>query len=167
MLLIELITGWLPAWLASINQSIFSSFNSLAGHSIFLDDLISLCLENDLIKAGVIGASLVAVWYSGGKGGDIIRARKILIATLIAAAFVVATTKTISHAIFFPRPFVQTERMFLLEHGQLVESTPVHLKVPLDDSSQTAFRNLQEGTIDDNDLESIPSDHAGFFLVIA
>ena len=95
------------------------------------------------------------------------RKRKILLLTLLASVFVIATTKTISKTVFLPRPFIQSQKAFHLEGDQLIESRKLLFRVPLDNESQKSFQALQKGDVFQNDLGSFPSDHAGFYLTLA
>ena len=106
-------------------------------------------------------------WLAGADAAEIARRRKILLITLIASVFVVATTKTLSKTIFLPRPFIQSEKTFHLEGERLVESRRLDYRVPLDDENQKSYAALQRGEIIQNDLGSFPSDHAGFYMTLA
>ena len=153
--------------LTSASDYLYELLNSLVGHSWVLDTVLTLPLENQLVKASIIGGCFVAVWFGRGEEAEIIRQRKILLLTLLAAVFVIATTKTISKTVFLPRPFIQSQKAFHLEGDQLVESQKLPFRVPLDDESQKGFEALKKGDVIQNDLGSFPSDHAGFYLTLA
>src|SRR5207253_4474493 len=127
---------------------------------------VAFFLDNDLAKAGVIGCCFLAAWY-GGKSTDTNTRRKILITTLIAAVFVITTTKVLSKTIFLPRPEIQSQKIYRLEGDQLVEMKRMPVRVMLDETSQKDYRALLSGEIETNDLGSFPSDHAGFFIAIS
>jgi membrane-associated phospholipid phosphatase len=131
------------------------------------DSLVGLSQDNDLIKAGIIGCCFFAAWYSGKTTDEIRAHRKILMITLVAAVCVLATTKTISHTIFLPRPAVESQKIYHLDGDTLVEMKRTHVRVPLDETSQKDHRDLLNGDVQTNDLGSFPSDHAGFFLAIS
>lgn len=153
--------------LTSASDYLYQLLNSVVGHSWVLDTLLTLPLENQLVKAAIVGGCFVAVWFGRGEEAEIVRQRKILLLTLLAAVFVIATTKTISKTVFLPRPFIQSQKAFHLEGDQLVESQKLSFRVPLDDESQKGFQALQKGDVFQNDLGSFPSDHAGFYLTLA
>ena len=153
--------------LTSASDYLYELLNSLVGHSWVLDTVLTLPLENQLVKASIIGGCFVAVWFGRGEEAEIIRQRKILLLTLLAAVFVIGTTKTISKTVFLPRPFIQSQKAFHLEGDQLVESQKLAFRVPLDDGSQKSFEALKKGDVIQNDLGSFPSDHAGFYLTLA
>ena len=153
--------------LTSASDYLYELLNSVVGHSWVLDTVLTLPLENQLVKAAIVGGCFVAVWFGRGEEAEIVRQRKILLLTLLAAVFVIATTKTISKTVFLPRPFIQSQKAFHLEGDQLVESQKLAFRVPLDDESQKGFQALQKGEVFQNDLGSFPSDHAGFYLTLA
>ncbi len=155
------------ATLTNISDALFQLCNGLAGRSQELDTLIALPMTNQLVKAAVIGACFFAAWHGSQDEATIVRRRRILIVTLIACVFVIATTKTLSKTVFLPRPFIQSQKVFHLEGEQLVESKRLAYRVPLDKDSQTDYQKLREGDILANDLGSFPSDHAGFYVTLA
>jgi membrane-associated phospholipid phosphatase len=153
--------------LAAVNEQLLLLVNGLAGRSWLFDNIVAFFQENDLAKAGVIGCCFLAAWY-GGKSADGTNARrKILITTLIAAVFVITTTKVLSHTIFLPRPEIQSQKIYRLEGDQLVEMKRMPVRIPLDEGSQKDYRALLAGDVDSSDLGSFPSDHAGFFIAIS
>ena len=153
--------------LTSASDYLYELLNSVVGHSWVLDTLLTLPLENQLVKAAIVGGCFVAVWFGRSEEAEIVRQRKILLLTLLAAVFVIGTTKTISKTVFLPRPFIQSQKVFHLEGEQLVESKRLAYRVPLDKDSQTNYQKLRDGDILPNDLGSFPSDHAGFYVTLA
>ena len=167
ILLFSLAAASLASWLSQLNDQLLLLINSVAGRSWLFDSIVAFFLDNDLAKAGVIGGCFLAAWY-GGKSVDSTNARrKILITTLIAAVFVITTTKVLSKTIFLPRPEIQTQKIYRLEGDQLVEMKRMPVRVMLDEESQKDYRALLSGEIETNDLGSFPSDHAGFFIAIS
>ena len=156
-----------PTWLADLSGVLSQIFNGLAGHSKAFDKLISLPLENSLIKAAVIGACFFAAWFGRQTPAETQKARKALLITLIASVFVLATTKVVSHTVFLPRPFIQSQKFYHLEGDRLIENKRIGYRVPLDYASQENYENLLKGNIQTDDLGSFPSDHAGFFVAIS
>jgi undecaprenyl-diphosphatase len=154
--------------LTNVSDALFAFCNSIAGRSQLLDTLIALPMTNQLVKAGVIGACFFSVWFGTRDEAIMQRNRRILLVTLAACLFVIATTKTLSKTVFLPRPFIQSQKAFhLAGEGQLIESKRLTYRVPLDEQSQTDYRKLREGDILPNDLGSFPSDHAGFYMTLA
>lgn len=153
--------------ITNINDYLYEMINGLAGRSWFFDNLVVLPVENNLVKAAVIGACFLMVWVGGKDNIQTARRRKILLITLLASIFVIATTKTLSKTVFLPRPFVQSQKTFHLEGDQLVESPRLEWHVPLDKESQKNFKSLENGEIIQNDLGTFPSDHSGFYMVLA
>jgi membrane-associated phospholipid phosphatase len=153
--------------LTDLNDQLLLGINSLAGRSWLFDTVVAFFRDNDLAKAGVIGCCFLAAWYGGKTSNGTNARRKILIVTLIAAVFVIGTTKVLSHTIFLPRPEIQSQKIFRLEGDQLVEMKRIPVRVPLDETSQKDYRALLNGDVETNDLGSFPSDHAGFFVAIS
>ena len=153
--------------LSAANDQLLLWINGLAGRSWLFDSVVAFFQDNDLAKAGVIGCCFLAAWYGGKSDKSTNVRRKILIATLIAAVFVITTTKVLSHTIFLPRPEILSQKIYRLEGDQLVEMKRVPVRISLDDTSQKDHRALLSGDLDTNDLGSFPSDHAGFFLAIS
>jgi len=167
IVLFSLVAASLASWLSQLNDQLLLLINSVAGRSWLFDSIVAFFLDNDLAKAGVIGGCFLAAWY-GGKSVDSTNARrKILITTLIAAVFVITTTKLMSKTIFLPRPEIQSQKIYRLEGDQLVEMKRMPVRVMLDDESQKDYHALLSGEIETNDLGSFPSDHAGFFIAIS
>lgn len=153
--------------LTELNDRALLGINSIAGRSWLFDSVVAFFQDNDLAKAGVIGCCFLAAWYGGKSDKSTNTRRKILITTLIAAVFVITTTKVLSHTIFLPRPEIQSQKIYRLEGEQLVEMKRLPVRIPLDETSQKDHRALMSGDIETDDLGSFPSDHAGFFLAIS
>src|ERR1043165_7986812 len=157
----------LSGWFTHLNDQMLLGINNIAGRSWLFDSIVAFFIDNDLAKAGVIGGCFLAAWY-GGKTIDITNARRrILIATLVAAVFVITTTKFLSKTVFLPRPEIQTQKIYRLEGEELVEMKRMPVRFMLDEESQKNYRALLSGEVETNDLGSFPSDHAGFFFAIA
>ena len=157
----------LTARLTDLNDQILSQVNGLAGRSWLFDSVVNLSQESDLIKAGIIGCCFFAAWYTGKTVDEIKAHRKILMVSLVAAISVLATTKAISHNVTQPRPAIRTQKIYQLAGDDLVEMRRTHVRTPLDEASQKEHRELLKGDVQKNNLESFPSDHAGFFLAIS
>jgi len=164
--LFSLLTS-LASGLSELNDHLLLRINGLAGRSWLFDSLVAFFQDNDLAKAGVVGGCFLAAWYGSKSDSGTSARRKILIATLVAAVFVITTTKVLSHTIFLPRPEIQSQKIYRLEGDQLIEMKRMPVRIPLDDTSQKDYRALLSGDVEANDLGSFPSDHAGFFLVIS
>ena len=162
-----LILSGLSDAVINVSDSIFHLANSLVGRFWIVDNLIALPVDNEFIKAALLGCCFLAVWFGQQTEEETRRVRKILLATLIACVFVIATTKTLSKTVFLPRPFIQSKLVYHLQDEQLVENHRLSYRVPLDKSSQDSYRDLLNGEIARNDLGSFPSDHAGFFVTVA
>ena len=167
ILLFSLVAASLASWLSQLNDQLLLLINSVAGRSWLFDSIVAFFLDNDLAKAGVIGGCFLAAWYGGKSVDSTNTRRKILITTLIAAVFVITTTKVLSKTIFLPRPEIQSQKIYRLEGDQLVEMKRMPVRVMLDENSQKDYRALLSGEIETNDLGSFPSDHAGFFIAIS
>jgi len=165
--LISLMAGSLSGWFTHLNDQVLLGINSIAGRSWLLDSIVAFFIDNDLAKAGVIGGCFLAAWYGGKTIESTNARRKILITTLVAAVFVITTTKVLSKTIFLPRPEIQTQKIYRLEGDELVEMKRMPVRTMLDEESQKDHRALLSGDIDPNDLGSFPSDHAGFFIAIS
>ena len=167
ILLFSLVAASLASWLSQLNDQLLLLINSVAGRSWLFDSIVAFFLDNDLAKAGVIGGCFLAAWYGGKSVEGTNARRKILITTLIAAVFVITTTKVLSKTIFLPRPEIQSQKIYRLEGDQLVEMKRMPVRVMLDENSQKDYRALLSCDIETNDLGSFPSDHAGFFIAIS
>lgn len=150
-----------------LSDWLYLVLNGLAGRSWLLDTLISLPLDNNLVKAGPIGACFVYAWWSGGDEADSRRRRSVLLVTVASLIVVMATTKTIADGFFQPRPFVHAQQAWHLEDGKLVETAKLAYREPLNGGVGNRYRALKRGEIEQNDLGSFPSDHAGFFVALA
>ncbi|HEX8625048.1 MAG TPA: phosphatase PAP2 family protein [Allosphingosinicella sp.] len=150
-----------------LSDWLYLLLNGLAGRSWLLDTLISLPLDNNLVKAGPIGACFVYAWWSGADEADSRRRRATLLVTIASLLFVMAATKTIADGYFQPRPFVHAQQAWHLEQGQLVETEKLAYREPLNGGVANRYRALKRGEIERNDLGSFPSDHAGFFFALS
>lgn len=150
-----------------LSDWIYLALNGLAGRSWLLDTIVSLPLDNALVKAGPIGACFLYAWWSGGDEADSRRRRATLLVTIASLLFVMAATKTIADGIFQPRPFVHAQQAWHLEDGKLVESERLAYREPLNGGVRNRYRALTRGEIEQNDLYSFPSDHAGFFFALS
>lgn len=153
--------------MTSLNDYLYETLNGLAGRSWIFDNLIDLPLESNLFKAALLGACFLFVWLGGKNDAETARRRRILLITIIASIFVIATTKTLSKKVFLPRPFIQSQKTFHLEGERLVETARLDYRVPLDEENQKSFDALRRGEVIQNDLGSFPSDHAGFYMTLA
>jgi undecaprenyl-diphosphatase len=160
-------SGWVGPFVERLNEHLTRPFNSLAGRSWLFDSLVSLPLENDLVKAALVGACFYAAWHEHENPVQATATRKLLLVALCAAALTITTTKILSHTVLLPRPLVQTQQLYYLEEGRLVANAPAAIRLPLDKESRQAQRNLLNGDVDINDLGSFPSDHAGLFFSLA
>lgn len=150
-----------------LSDWLYLLLNGLAGRSWLLDTIVSLPLDNALVKAGPIGACFVYAWWAGGDEADTRRRRSILLVTMASLLFVMATTKTIADHIFQPRPFAHAQQAWHLEDGTLVETAKLPYRQPLNGGVSNRYRALTRGEVEQNDLVSFPSDHAGFFVALA
>jgi undecaprenyl-diphosphatase len=154
-------------WIVRLSDWLYLLLNGIAGRSWLLDTIISLPLDNNLVKAGPIGACFVYAWWSGGDEADVRRRRSTLLVTVASLIFVMAATKTIADGYFQPRPFVHAQQAWHMEDGRLVETPKLAFREPLNGGVQNRYRALKRGDIEQNDLGSFPSDHAGFFAALA
>ncbi|HEX8571494.1 MAG TPA: phosphatase PAP2 family protein [Allosphingosinicella sp.] len=150
-----------------LSDWIYLALNGLAGRSWLLDTLISLPLDNNLVKAGPVGACFVYAWWSGRDEAETRGRRITLLVTVASLLFVLATTKTVAHEFFQPRPFVHAQQAWHLEEGRLVESGRLAYREPLSGNVRSRYEALKRGEVEQNDLVSFPSDHAGFFFALA
>jgi membrane-associated phospholipid phosphatase len=150
-----------------LNNQLFHYINGLAGRSWIFDSLVSQGQENDLVKGTLIGSCFLAAWFGQKSLADAQRVRKILLITLMSCIFVLGTTKTLCHIIFLPRPYVNAAKIYRLEGEQLVEQKRDSIRVPLDESSQKTNQALLSGDVPSEDLGTLPSDHAGFYMVLS
>jgi membrane-associated phospholipid phosphatase len=150
-----------------LSDWLYLLLNGLAGRSWLLDTLISLPLDNNLVKAGPIGACFVYAWWSGGDEGDTRRRRATLLVTIASLLFVMASTKTIADGFFQPRPFVHAQQAWHLEEGKLVATLRLAYREPLNGGVRNRYQALKRGEIEQNDLGSFPSDHGGFFFALS
>ncbi|HEX2764061.1 MAG TPA: phosphatase PAP2 family protein [Allosphingosinicella sp.] len=150
-----------------LSDAIFGALNGLTGRSWLFDTLVSLPVDNNLVKAGPIGACFVYAWWSGRDEEQTRKRRASLLVTIASLLFVLGATKTLSHEFFLPRPFVQSQPAWHLEEGKLVESQHLAYRPPLSGSTHARYEAMKRGDIEQNDLVSFPSDHAGFFVALS
>lgn len=150
-----------------LSDWLYVLLNGLAGRSWLLDTLITLPLDNNLVKAGPIGACFVYAWWSSRDEIELRQRRATLLVTIASLLFVMATTKTLGDRIFQPRPFVHAQQAWHIEEGELVETRRLAYRQPLAGQVRKRSESLARGDIDSNDLASFPSDHAGFFLALS
>jgi len=150
-----------------LSDWLYLLLNGLAGRSWLFDTMVSLPLDNALVKAGPIGACFVYAWWAGGGESDTRRRRSILLVTVASLVFVMATTKIIGDQVFQPRPFAHSQQSWHLEDGRLVETAKLPYRAPLNGGVANRYRALTRGEVEQNDLVSFPSDHAGFFVALA
>ncbi len=153
--------------LTAISNALYELCNGLAGRSWLFDNLVALAQTNQLVKAALLGGCFFAAWHGDRDDAAVRRKRHVLLVTLIASVFVMATTKAISTHVLLPRPFVQSQKSFHLEGNRLVENARLPYRVPLDDGNKAKYQDLQNGNISPNDLGAFPSDHAGLYVTLA
>lgn len=153
--------------ISALSDSLYLFANSISGRSHLLDSIIALPLENQLVKAAIIGSCFLAVWHGGRSEEAAHRNRRILLVTLVASVFVLAATKTLTEKVLLPRPFVLSQKIYHLEVDRLVENPRLAYHVPLDALNQKNYHALLRGELNRNDLSSFPSDHAGFYMTLA
>lgn len=152
----------------NLGQTLFEVLNGLSGKSVLFDQIFAAVATNDLLKAGMIGACLIAAWSAGKTVVDSARIRRRLLLVLVAAACTVATTKVLGKWIAYPRPFVLSqEQVYRFQDGQLTAYDRTPYRAALASDSQKRLTEMRTGFIDGNDWESFPSDHAGFFGCLA
>lgn len=153
--------------LIRLSDWIYLLLNGLAGRSWLFDTLVALPLDNNLVKAGPVGACFVYAWWSGGDEAETRRRRSTLLATIASLLFVMAATKAVASQVFLPRPFAQAQQAWHLEDGKLVESAGLAYREPLNGGTRSRSEALKRGELEENDLASFPSDHAGFFVALS
>jgi membrane-associated phospholipid phosphatase len=153
--------------LVALSDAIFTALNSLTGRSWLFDTIVALPIDNNLVKAGPIGACFVYAWWSGRDAEQTVKRRASLLVTIASLLFVMGATKTLSHEVFLPRPFVQSQPAWHLEEGKLVESPRLAYRAPISGSTHDRNEAMKRGEIEQNDLVSFPSDHAGFFVALS
>jgi membrane-associated phospholipid phosphatase len=150
------------------NEALYEGINGLAGRSRLFDTLMTLPLDNNLFKAGVIAGCFIFAWYRGGAEAERVRGRSILLLTLLAAFLSLATTQILSAHIFLPRPLVLSQKSYAPAAGGHLppKSSPFHRPLA-GESVKSQVEHLGAGTVEENDLHAFPSDHAGFYITIA
>ncbi len=151
----------------TLNERIYLLLNQLSGRSQLFDALVALAADNNLVKAGPVCAAFFFAWFSGTTFEDKRKRRGILLATLGAAAIVVAATKSLGGSIFVPRPIIQSVPMYAIQSDRLVEASPLAIRVPLAGEAPRRVESLRRGEISRNDMVSFPSDHAGIFFALS
>jgi membrane-associated phospholipid phosphatase len=151
----------------AISNAVYELCNGLAGRSWLFDNLVALAQTNSLVKAALLGGCFLAAWHGDREDATVRRKRHILIVTLIASVFVMATTKAISTEVLLPRPYIQSQKVFHLEGNRLVENAPVPYHVPSDDANEAKYEDLLNGKLSPSDLTAFPSDHAGLYVTLA
>jgi undecaprenyl-diphosphatase len=152
--------------LLGASDGLYLLLNGLAGRSWLFDSLVALAIDNNLVKAAPIAAAFLYAWQRGS-GADRLKARRILLITLASLLAVLAATKLIADSVFLPRPFIQSQQIYHLQGGQLVEAPRLAYRAPQEGFSHGRFERLRAGEIEDNDLASFPSDHAAFYFALA
>ena len=150
-----------------LSDWIYLALNGLAGRSWLFDTLLSVPIDNDLVKAGPVGGAFVYAWWSCRDPADLRRRRATLLVTVAALLLVMATTKALGSQLFLPRPFVHAQQAWHLQDGRLVETQRLPYRRPLNGEVRTRTQSLERGELDSNDLVSFPSDHAGFFFALS
>jgi membrane-associated phospholipid phosphatase len=150
-----------------LSDWIYLVLNGLAGRSWLADTLVSLPIDNALVKAAPIGACFLYAWWSGRDAADTRRRRATLLVTVASLLFVLAATTMLAHQSFLPRPFVHAQQVWHLEDGRLVATPKLAYREPLNGEVRERYEALKRGEVDRNDLISFPSDHAGFFFALA
>ena len=104
------------------SDRIYLFCNQAAGHFWLFDNLLSMTLHNSLVKAALIGGCFLAAWHAHRDEAGMVHARRVLLVTLLASGFVVATTRIISSHVFHPRPLIYSQTTYHLEGAQLVKA---------------------------------------------
>jgi membrane-associated phospholipid phosphatase len=154
-------------FLSSIDDRIYLLLNALAGHSALFDALVALATDNVLVKAAPICAAFLFAWSSSASADDRRRRRVILTATLIAACFSLAVSKTAGAMYFHPRPFVRSVPVYFLQGDKLVAAPVLEMRVPRVGQMADRVQSLQRRETNSNNLDSFPSDHAALFFAIS
>jgi membrane-associated phospholipid phosphatase len=157
----------LEYYLSGWNRALYESINGLAGDSLLLDTLMTLSLDSNLFKAGMVAGCFIFAWHSGRDEAEIVRGRRGLVVALFAAFLSLAVTQILSGSIFLPRPVVLAQGGHALPGGDQPQA-PFRFRQPLaGEELKSQVRHIHEGTVAENDLHAFPSDHAGFYLTIA
>jgi membrane-associated phospholipid phosphatase len=172
--LAELSEAWGPARMGDLMEAVtrasnaaYEALNSLSGRSWTFDMLVALPLDNPLVKAGPLGACFAYAWYAGGDQTAKQRRRRVLIGTLLSLCAVLVVTKTLSADVFLPRPFILSQKVYVIDDGQLAPAERLDYRPPLAGESRVRYESLLRGDAIENDLGSFPSDHAGFYTALA
>ena len=152
----------------NLGQSLYEFLQGISGRSALFDQLFAMVATNDLLKAGCIGACLVAAWGAGQSKEESAILRRRLLIVLLAALSTVATTKVLGRWISYPRPFILShEQTYRFAGSELTAYPAAAYRAPLAEDSIKRKAELDSGFLDSNDWESFPSDHAGFFGCLA
>ena len=154
-------------FLTGISDSLYALINGLSGRSWLFDTLVALPMGNPLIKAAPVAACFGFAWYTTGDDDAVRKRRGTLMVTLLTLLAVVAVTRPLSNSIFIPRPFIQSQSIFELEKGELIEAPKRTHQVPLEGEYRDRYAAVTRGDVVPNDLGSFPSDHAGFYFALA
>lgn len=157
---------WAFQGLLGASDRLYLLLNGLAGRSWLFDSLVALAIDNNLVKAGPVAAAFFFAWMAGA-GDARLKARRILLVTLVGTVAVLVATKAIGDSIFLPRPFVQSQQSYHLDGDRLVETPRLAYRAPGEGFSRGRFERLRQGEIEENDLASFPSDHAAFYFALA
>jgi undecaprenyl-diphosphatase len=122
------------------DATIVSFLNSFARRSWTFDTFVSLVLENNLIKAGVITALLWWVWFQTGDGED--ERRESVLCGIIACFLAIAAARILALTLpFRERP---------------LHNLAIHFHIPYGVDEKTLIG-----------WSSFPSDHAVLFFTLA
>lgn len=131
------------------------------------DQLVAMVATNDLLKAGPIGACLIAAWVLGRTVQQTREYRRRLLLVLLAAFCTVMITKVTSRWFAYPRPYVLSQAAYRVSNDQLAAYPKEEVRAPQAADSKERWAKFEAGLIGSNDWESFPSDHAGFFGCLA
>lgn len=154
-------------FLIATSDSLYAAINGLSGRSWLFDTLVALPMENPLVKAGPVAACFAFAWYAAGNEETQRQRRRILLITLVSLLAIVSVTRSLSNSIFIPRPFIQSQTLFELDGGELIEAPRRAHRVPLEGEYRDRHSDIERGDVVPNDLGSFPSDHAGFYFALA
>lgn len=150
----------------TLDDRLYLWLNKISGQSALLDTLISLPMDNNLVKVGPVGASFIFAWFSG-TAAQRPRRRSILLVTLASLLVIFGVTKTLGQSIFMPRPIVRSFPMLQLEGDRFVESARLAFRQPLAGGALDGYKSMRDGGIAASDLISFPSDHAALFVALS
>ena len=151
----------------SVDQAVFLAANQLVGRSWLVDSLLSLSLDNPVVKAGPIAACFLFAWNRTGGTRLLEVRRRVLLVTLVSLFLVAPAVKLLSEGRLAPRPFVLALPGYGLSDGQLARSAPLDVRVPQTGEMAARAEALRQGTVASNDFDAFPSDHAAFYFAMA